>query len=65
MKKGVLINFAKFTGKNLSQSPFISKVADLRPANLLKNGLWHRSFPVNSAKFLRTLFYRTLLDDCF
>ena len=27
--------------------------------------LWHRCFPVNFAKFLRTPFYRTLLDDCF
>ena len=25
----------------------------------------HRCFPVNFAKFLRTLFYRTPLDDCF
>ena len=28
----------------------------LRPATLLKKKLWHRSFPVNFAKFLRTLF---------
>ena len=25
----------------------------------------HRCFPVNFAKFLRTIFYRTHLDDCF
>ena len=30
-KKGVLKNFAKFTGKYLSQSLFLNKVADLRP----------------------------------
>ena len=30
-KKGVLKNFAKFTGKHLSQSLFFHKVADLRP----------------------------------
>ena len=35
-KKGVLRNFAKFTGKKR---------------------LWHRCFPVNFAKFLRTLFF--------
>ena len=29
--KGVLINFAKFTGKQLCQSLFLNKVADLRP----------------------------------
>ena len=28
----------------------------LRPATLLKKRLWHRSFPVNFAKFLRTPF---------
>ena len=28
----------------------------LRPATLLKKRLWHRCFPVNIAKFLRTSF---------
>ena len=32
---------------------------------LLKKRLWHRCFPVNVVKFLRTPFYRTPLDDCF
>ena len=52
-RKGVLRNFAKFTGKHLCQSVFFNKVA---PATLLKKRLWHRSFPVNFAKFLRTPF---------
>ena len=43
VKKGVLKNFAKFTGKHLC----------LRPATLLKIKLWHRCFPVNFAKFPR------------
>ena len=30
-KKGVLRNFAKFTGKHLCQSLFLNKVAGLRP----------------------------------
>ena len=55
-KKGVLKNFAKFTGKYLSQSLFLNKVAGLRPATLLKKRLWHRCFPVNFAKFLRAPF---------
>ena len=42
IKKGVLWNFVKFIG--------------LRPANLLKKRLWHRCFPVNFTKFLRTPF---------
>ena len=33
-KKGILRNFAKFTGKRLCQSLFFDKVAGLRPANL-------------------------------
>ena len=44
MKKVVLRNFAKFTGKHLCQSLFLKKVAILRP------------FPVNFTKFLRTPF---------
>ena len=28
----------------------------LKPATLLRNWLWHRRFPVNFAKFLRTAF---------
>ena len=75
VNKGVLRNFAKFTGKHLCQCRFFSKVAGLRPATLLKKRLWpatllkkrlwHRCSPVNFAKFLRTLFYRTPPDDCF
>ena len=55
-KKCVLKNFAKFTGKHLCQSLLFNKVAGLRPANLLIKRLWHRCFPVNFAKFLRTPF---------
>ena len=40
-KKGVLRNFAKFTGKHPYQSLFFNKVAGLR------------RFPVNFVKFLR------------
>ena len=55
-KQGVLKNFAKFTGKHLCQSIFLNKVAGLRPVTLIKKCLWHRCFPVNFAKFLRTYF---------
>ena len=55
-KKGVLRNFAKFTGKHLCQSLFFNKVAGLRLATSLKKRLWHSCFPVNFAKFLRTPF---------
>ena len=56
-KKGVLRNFAKFTGKHLCQSLFSNKVAGPRPAILLKRRLLHWCFPVNFTEFLRTPFY--------
>ena len=56
-KKDVLKNFAKFIGKYLCQSFFFNKVVGLRSATLLKKRLWHRCFPVNFAKFLRTPFF--------
>ena len=36
MKKGVLRNFTKLTGKHLCQSLIFSKVACVRPATFLK-----------------------------
>ena len=62
MKIGVLKNLAKFTGKHRCQILFFHKVAG---PNLLKKRLWHRCFPVNFAKFLRTPFYRTPSNDRF
>ena len=56
-RKGVLKKtFAKFTGKHLRHSLPFNEVAGLRPATILKRRLWHRCFPVNFAKFLRTPF---------
>ena len=56
MKKGVLRNVVKFTGKHLWQSLFFNKVAGPRPATLLKKRLYHRCFLVSFMKFLRTPF---------
>ena len=58
IKKGVLRNFKKFTGKYLCQSLFFNKAAGLRPqaVHVNKKRLWHRCFSVNFAKFLRTPF---------
>ena len=56
VRKAVLRNFAKFTGKHLCQSLSIHKIAEVRPATLLKKRFWHRCFPVNFAKCLRTPF---------
>ena len=57
-KKGFLRNFTKYTGKHLCQSLFLNKVTALTPATLLKKRLWHRYFPADFVKFLRTPFYR-------
>ena len=57
VRKSILRNFAKFTGKHLCQSFFFNKVAGLRPAILLKTRLWHSCFPVNFARFLRIPFF--------
>ena len=54
--KGVLRNFPKFTRKHLCLSPFLNTFTGLRPAALFKKRLWHRCFPVNFVKFLRTPF---------
>ena len=56
MKKVVLRNFTKFTGKHMCQSLFFNKVTGLRPATLLKKRPWHGCFPANFAKFPRTRF---------
>ena len=56
IEMGVFNNFTKCTEKYLCQALFFDKVAGLRPATLLKKRLWHRCFPVNFVKFLRTLF---------
>ena len=54
LKKVVIENFTKFIGKHLCQSLFFNEVAGLSPATLLKQRRWHRCFPVNFVKFLRT-----------
>ena len=56
-KKGVLKNFAKFTGKYLCQRLIFNKAAGQKPATLLKKKRWHRCFPMNFAKFLTTLAF--------
>ena len=56
VRKGTVRNFSKFTEKHLYQSLFFIKVADVRPPTLLTKILWHKSFPVNFEKFLRTPF---------
>ena len=51
--KGVL-KISKNSQENICASLFFNKVAGLMSATILKKRLWHRCFPVNFAKFLRT-----------
>ena len=55
-KKGILKNLTKSTGKHLCQSLFFNKVTGLRPVTVLKKRLWHRCFPVDFVKYLKTPF---------
>ena len=41
------------------------KVTCLKAYNFDKRRLWHRYFPVNIAKFLRTAFLQNTSDGCF
>ena len=54
------MNYETFAGKHVCQSLFFNKVAGLRSATLFKKILWHRSFPVNFVKMLRTSFLQNL-----
>ena len=55
VKKGVLRNFLENSQESTcARASFLIKLQ--APATLLKKKLWHRCFPVNFAKFLRTPF---------
>ena len=57
MKKGVLENFTKFTGKHLCQSLFLNKVADLRTATLLKERLLAQVFSCKFCEIFKNTFF--------
>ena len=54
VKIGAPRNFANSPENTCVRVSFFNEVAGLRPAASLKKKLWHRCFPVNFAKFLRT-----------
>ena len=64
IKKGVLKNFANFTGKRRCWSLFLIILQGLKPATFLKRDsntgvfLW-------KANFLEHLFWRTSANNCF
>ena len=54
--KKVFSEISQNSQENICASVFFNKVAGLRRATLLQKRLWHRCFPVNFMKFLRTPF---------
>ena len=60
-KKGVLKNFAIFTGKHLCWGLFLIKLQTW-PAFSLKRRLQRRCFPVSIAKFLRTPVLKNICE---
>ena len=54
--KKVFLEILQNSYEHMCQSPFLNKVAVLRPAILFKKRHCHRCFLVNFAKFLRTPF---------
>ena len=55
-KKSCSKKFREIPRKTPVPESLFNKVAGLRPATLLKKRLWHRCFPGNFVKFLRTPF---------
>ena len=61
-KKGVLRNFANFTGKHLCSSSLLRELKEVY--SFIKKRLRHRRFPEEFTKFLRTPNLKTV-NDCF
>ena len=57
--KGVLINFAKFTGKHLCQGLFLNKVAGLRPqaCNFIKKEALVPVFSCEFCEIYKNIFF--------
>ena len=51
--------------KTCARAFFKNKVTGFRVATILKKRLWHRCFPVNFTKFLRTPFLHSISGGCF
>ena len=64
-KKDVLKRFSKIIEKCQCQGLFLNKNSDIKDCNFNKKRLWHRCFPVNFAKFLRTPFLLNTSGGCF
>ena len=57
MRKGVLKNLAKFTGKQLCCSLLFNKAAGLRPANPIKKETPRQVFSCEFCEILKNTFF--------
>ena len=57
VRKGVLRNFVKFTGKHLCQSLFFNTVAGMGPATLFKKETLAQVFSCESWKISKNIFF--------
>ena len=62
VRKGILRNFAKLIRKHMYQRLFLNKVTGL---NFIKKETLVQVFSSEFCEISKTLFYRTLPDDCF
>ena len=61
----MFLKIVKIDMKTTEPEFLFHNVAGLQPAALLKNIIRLRCFPVNFHKFLKTVFHRTPLGECF
>ena len=64
-KKKKKKNQTKLTSKCIFCYNTVNKREYTRPVILLKNRLWHRCFPMDFAKFLRTPYLQNATGGCF
>ena len=63
--KKFFLKISRSLQKNTCVRVSFNKVAGLRTCNFIKKRHQHKSFPVKSAKFLRTLFFTKHPGGCF
>ena len=64
-KKNLLKNFAKFTGKNMPGSLFFNKLADMKPATLLKKEALTQVFSSEVSEIFKNPYFKKHLQWLF
>ena len=63
IKKAILKDFVRFTGKHLCWSLFFNKLAGHKPCNFIKKKLQHRCFLANIDKFGRSPILKNICEQ--